>query len=452
MRVSNALLLDSRVVARAEGLILKVGKVAKDHRNPLMSADRPWEERLDNVYANVQFDSMECCFKCWYSPFIVDEAVSGTPVSKRAKTSYANARRLAPHREMALCYATSTDGITWLKPKLHLYDFLGSRENNLVLRFAGPRLDGPHGAGVIQDLHDSDLARRYKALFSMDRRLWVASSPDGLHWSTPDPGIGADLAGDTHNNMVWSPHRQAYVAFSRAWANGVRQVVRTESSDLRTWSEPKLAIEGIDAQHQTYAMLVFPYADMYIGLLMIFDTLSDCVHCELASSIDTISWNRICPGQPFIENGVNGHCDSGCVYAAGYPIMQENMVLLYYGSSDKPHSNWRDSYLCRATMPLDRWAGYAPVSPTKPGTLLTQPLLFTGERLAVNAENSDGTVQVELLGTDGQVLEESTPVRANGTSEQIRWKSGRSLSEYGGRPTRLRFAVDRACIYSFKFL
>ena len=83
-----------------------------------MSADRPWEVRLDNVYANVQYDSTERLFKCWYRPFIVDEAVSGTPISKRAETSYAKARRSAPHREMALCYATSVDGVTWSKPNL----------------------------------------------------------------------------------------------------------------------------------------------------------------------------------------------------------------------------------------------------------------------------------------------------------------------------------------------
>ena len=284
----------------------------------------------------------------------------------------------------------------------------------------------------------------------MDRRLWVTSSPDGLHWSTPAPGVGAELAGDTHNNMIWSPQGQMYIAFSRAWANGVRQVVRTESSDLRTWTEPG-SVEGIDPQHQTYAMMVFPYADMYIGLVMIFDTATDFVHCELASSTDTVSWQRVCPGQPFIDNGADGQCDSGCVYAAAYPILQDNLLLLYYGSSDKPHSNWRDSYLCRATVPVDRWAGYEATSQTKAGTLLTHPLAFVGERLAVNAETSDGTVQVDLLSADGTVLEESVPFRANGTNEQVRWKSGRSLSEHVGRSARLRFTVDRACLYSFSF-
>ena len=56
-------------------------------------------------------------------------------------------------REMGGCYATSQDGLTWVKPELGLVDFQGSRANNLVVR-------GPHGAGIFKDLREADPAGR----------------------------------------------------------------------------------------------------------------------------------------------------------------------------------------------------------------------------------------------------------------------------------------------------
>jgi hypothetical protein len=451
IRVSNALLLDSRLVESADGLRLVLGEVRKDSGNPLMVADRPWEQRLDNVYANVQYDEARRVFRCWYSPFIEDTATSGTPARERAKMSYGDARRRLPHREMGLCYATSTDGIAWSKPELNRHNFAGSTENNLVLRYPGPRLDGPHGTGVIRDAHDPDPARRYKAVFSMDRRLWVTSSPNGLDWCAPSCGKGIDLSGDTHNNMLWVPSRKTYVAFSRAWSNGVRQVVRTESSDLVTWSDAQVALEGVDGRHQTYAMLVFPCAELYLGLVMIFDTTSDRVHCELAASVDTVNWRRVCPGKAFIENGPDGSSDAGCIFAAAYPIAQGGETLLYYGGSDKPHSNWRDSFLCRATMPTDRWAGYQPLSQTLAGHLITNLMILVGDEVSINVVASGGTVQLDVLDVDGSVLAQSEPICDDATDQQICWRAGHALRERVGRPVRLRFTIDRATVYGFHF-
>ena len=44
-------------------------------------------------------------------------------------------------QEMAICYATSVDGLTWNKPELNLVEFKGSKANNIVFR-------GPHGVGI----------------------------------------------------------------------------------------------------------------------------------------------------------------------------------------------------------------------------------------------------------------------------------------------------------------
>ena len=39
---------------------------------------------------------------------------------------------------MAICYATSKDGVTWAKPELGLVEYEGSTANNILWRGIGP--------------------------------------------------------------------------------------------------------------------------------------------------------------------------------------------------------------------------------------------------------------------------------------------------------------------------
>ena len=130
------LVLDSRIIDTTDNARLAVGVVKKHPANPLFREDKPWEPRFDNLYANVLYDEQDKRYTCWYSPFIVDKAVSDTPREKRSQVPY------RPRgREMGVCYAVSKDGLTWEKPDLGLIEFNGSKANNLVVR-------GPHGAGM----------------------------------------------------------------------------------------------------------------------------------------------------------------------------------------------------------------------------------------------------------------------------------------------------------------
>ena len=97
------------------------------------------------------FDEEEQIYKCWYSPFIIDERSYSTSRERRTTVSYGNAG--LSKREMGVCYAVSEDGIAWEKPELGLIDFKDSTKNNLVQRET-------HGAGVSKDLRDPDPARR----------------------------------------------------------------------------------------------------------------------------------------------------------------------------------------------------------------------------------------------------------------------------------------------------
>ena len=219
------LLLDSRVVASTQNAELVLGTVQKYVGNPLFEEDKSWEQRFDNLYANVIYDEEEEIYKIWYSPFIIDDSAKGMTLEQRKEKKY----RPPWTREMAICYATSVDGITWVKPELGLVEFEGSTANNILWRGIGSPSKskseskdkdelwgGPHGNGVFKDLRERDPNRRYKAVTKFGK-LSVAFSPDGTRWDPPIACPEADSAGDTHNNALWAPTLGRYVMITRQW-------------------------------------------------------------------------------------------------------------------------------------------------------------------------------------------------------------------------------------------
>ena len=431
------LLLDDRLIGETRNARLAVGTVRKHPANPLFREDKPWEPRFDNLYANILYDPDDKLTKCWYSPFIVDPAASSTPREMRARTRYRPRRR-----EMGICYAVSKDGLTWQKPELGLVEFHGTKANNLVLR-------KPHGAGVFRDPRAQDASRRFKAFYK-GGAMCVRFSPDGLRWADEIrcPQIAA--RGDTHNNAFWCPERGRYVGITRLW-DGQRIVGRTESPDFVHWTKAAEVLRG-DKGHQTYAMPVFRHAGVYLGLVMIFRPGPNRVHCELAWSPDTLAWHRIDAGTPLIPNSERkGDYDWGCVYAAACPVFRDNEVRLYYGASNGTHHGWRDGFLALATLRPDGFAGYAPIEPGKPGTLLTRPVVCSGKTLRVTADAAGGSVRATVLDADGKELATGQPVSGDVTDAAVALGKGQALSTLQGKPVRLRFELDKSKLYSFSF-
>ncbi|MBL8291712.1 MAG: hypothetical protein JNN08_07745 [Bryobacterales bacterium] len=436
-RLSTRLLLDSRVIEKVTGASLRVGSVVKDSRNPLFAEDRPWEVRYDNVYANIFRDPTDKLYKCWYSPFIVDPSVRDTPRSERGRIPYKPGKR-----EMGVCYAVSKDGLKWEKPELGLVEFGGSTKNNLVIR-------GPHGAGVFRDPHDPDPARRYKMLLQ-GRYTSGAFSPDGLRWTPPVEFSSIAAVGDTHNNALYSERLGRYVGITRLWDRSVRQrlVGRTESLDFRTWTRATeiLRAEAGHPENQTYAMPIFEYGGVFLGLLMVFNVPTDTVHCELAWSADSVTWSRVEPGTPLIPKGSAGSPDSGCVYAAANPVILDKEIRLYYGASNGPHTGWRDGFLCLARMRPDGFA-FMESSGSDTAAIVTRPVRLNAD-LRLNVDASHGQVRVGILDADGFTLEDAIPIRADSVSQACRWRRG-NLKSLSGRDVRLVLELQSAKAYSF---
>ena len=441
------LLLESDIIERAEGASLVLGTARKDSRSPLFGEDRPWEPRFDNLYPNVIFDETDGVYKLWYNPFVVDERVTNMPVELRKSVGYVQAKG---RRESGLCYATSTDGIVWHKPELGLVEFDGSKRNNLVMRMI-------HGPGVFKDLRDPDPARRYK-LFGVDentKSMAVAFSSNGLHWSPLIQCPRIEAQGDTHNNALWDDGSGKYVGITRLWIDRQRIVGRTDSADFIDWTKAEEVLRG-DPENQTYAMPVFRYANVFLGLVMILRA-DQTVDCELAWSRDTKTWERVCPGTPLIPRGPDGACDAGCIYAAAYPVVREDGIRLYYLGSDDTHLSWRKGYLCLAHLRPDGFAGMHTERSSQPGVIVTKPLKLDGSALEVNVDASKGECLVEILDSHEEPIPafsraEARPLRRiDGAHLRAAWNGKRDLSSLAGRDIRLKFHLRNACLYAFRF-
>ena len=437
------LLLDATIIASSHNLATELGTAVKSPNNPLFAERYAWEPRFDNLYPNVIWDREDRIYKCWYTPFIVSHL-------DEKKTTAAHAYWI--YREPGLCYATSPDGLHWERPLLAAFPFAG-QPSNVVQPHAG---DG----GVFKDEHEANPKRRYKFIYRPDHAgvlagLAVAYSADGLHWSAPTD-LHFPLKADTHNNAIWAPTLERYVALTRDWGLGlknpaqrVRLVARTESADFVHWSPPQVVLRGPEDYRQLYSMPIFYYAGVYLGLPAYFNTLTDRTDTGLAWSKDTLTWHLVGDGRPLIENSSAEHAyDWGCVYAS-VPVFSADEIKIYYGASDGPHTGLRKGYFALATLRPDGFAGVQPADPAAAAELVTTPLAGSpAPALTVTADiAASGSLEAVLLDArDGSELGRAKLAGEHRLNAQaLSLKAARTAERL-----KVKFILRQAKLYSFE--
>ena len=430
------LVLDSRVIVSSSNARLAPGTLVKEARNPLLYADQPWENALNNLYPNVLWDAEERVFKLWYKCVLSDKDV----IAKMDAPS-------AVHDVgWYLLYATSKDGVAWERPALDLHKFDGRGGNNIVAR------DTPN-VGVFKDPHDANPARRYKMVYDTGLgKPHVRFSADGMHWGEPVDAVGFGAQnGDTHNNAMWDERLKKYLWFTKLYL-GERLVARFESEDFIHWKNSGMVLRSSAEEGkvtQTYALTPFRYGNIWLGYVMMYNVgKGRTVDCELAWSPDSITWRRVTPGVPFIPRGPKGSYDSECIYAMSGPVIaQGNDLLIYYGGSDFPHTGWKRHCLhSLARLPLDRFAGYEPIENAKAAVLESGAFTVGEEPLRVSADAQGGSVRVRALEGE-KVIAESEPITANVTDAPMRWQRG-DFTGLKGKAVRFRFELNNARLYA----
>ena len=91
------------------------------------------------------------------------------------------------------------------------------------------------------------------------------------------------------------------------------------------------------------------------------------------------------------------------------------------------------------------------------GELTTKPFVFEGDQLELNYSTSAvGTLGVEIQDANGNAIQgygrdDCPEMFADEIEGAVRWQQGGDVGRLAGSPVRLRFSLNDADLYAFKF-
>ncbi len=442
------LFIDDYWIGQSNDIKTNLHQPEKNPQNPLIRADVPWEEN-PYCFGTVIYDKTDSIFKFWYQSYNSDAEV--------------------PERTPIL-YATSTDGIKWVRPDLGVIEFNGSTNNNIILQNYG--YHDLYSPGVIKDDKDPDPDKRYKMIWwdfpsgdkgYRDDGMCVAFSSDGVHWRKyPDnPVLHAKKEEKSISDVmsVMLDHKTGkFVVYTKGWADpwpSHRQIVRTESIDFIHWSEPEVVIRHKHdlKDPQSYGMTVSQYGNNYIGLICSYKLPgNETIDVQLTISHDNKNWSRVANQETFIPLGAAGSWDDGMIFCA--PVFNHgDNTLIYYGGWDNTHNSEdpRHSSIGLATLRLNGFVSLdaGPV----PGRVTTHAMQYFNGPLLVNVDAANGSLRAELLDAEGSsisgyTMRECLPVQTDGISHWVQWRNHAELPDTK-KPIRIRFEIKNASLYGF---
>lgn len=387
-----------------------------------------------------------------------------------------------------LCYAESSDGITWTKPELDLFSMDGSPKTNVILANVTP--DTHNFSPFIDTKPGISADQKYKAIGGYHKPgLSAYVSPDGIHWKKLQdkpvltnkevgyvPGTKT-LVFDSQNVPFWSEAEQKYLLYYRLYKDKKRRIGRVESDDFVHWRNPTLMEyrhgDGPAPIEQLYTNQTHPYfraPQIYISTAARFMLGRQVLTTQQAKEIqvnpryfhDTSDavlmtsrggnvYDRTFM-EAFISPGIGA---TNWVSRTNYPALNivqtgPNEMSVYVNQNyGQPTSHLR-----RYSMRLD---GFASVhADYDGGEMRTKPLVFSGSKLFLNfATSAAGEIRVEVQDVDGNpipgfALDDCREIIGNEIERAVLWKGG-SLDSLAGKPVRLRFTMKDADLYAIRF-
>jgi hypothetical protein len=428
--------------------------------NPVLAPDQPWERRRMRwpedirpgaptamVFSDgVFYDAAEKLFKMWY---------------------------MAGYN-CATGYATSTDGMAWIKPRLDVV-----AGTNLVL--APLNRDS---ATIWIDRAPRDGAPYKMLLYRRENEhggptpLLNFESRDGIHWRATGAALD-NVEGDRHT-VFYNPFRAKWIYSLRLDKHGsfgryrgyaesdrfgvIGAAVDWIAADTR--DEPRADLQ---VKPELYNLDAVAYESVLLGLFTIFrgdrrggQKINEVL---LGFSRDGFHWARP-DRRAFIGVSDDPRAwNHGNVQSAGGCCLVVGDRLHFYVSGRRGDPERDDDSVCSTGLFTLRRDGFASMAwppagadgsgASRAGVLTTRPVRFRGRHLFVNAHvPPDGELRVEVLDEAGRALDPytralSVPITGDAVTRQMRWSGGDDLGALAGRPLRFRFILTRGHLYAF---
>jgi len=436
------LFFDDEFIADQRGLRRRMGKPVKDAGNPILGPETPWEGKCVLIWGSVLWDRQQDLFKMWYEAY---NPPRGLPWST------------------ILCYAESRDGLSWQRPNLGLYEYDGSRENNLV--FVPPSGKGFDAVTVAIDPFDPPEDQRFKmTMFRKgegEHRHVRFASADGIHWNELGPLRLPVEVGDVCSLMPDAEHGRWNFYYKKS---GPRTVCLATSDDFEHWTdhgEVLVPNEADPPRTQFYGMVGFRDRGWGIGFLQMFHIIERRLDTQLVRIDEQGVPHRFSQGEPFLERGAWSEWDHAWAFPGnGAPIRVGEEVRIYYQGrrtlhwAGPPYGTGHIGAIGLARLRPDGWV-YLEATEAQ-AELTTVPLEATGPVLCVNADASGGEVRAELLDAagrriDGCEAQRCWPLRSDATYFMFNWDRQSFPETLVGKPVRVRLHADRAKLYSLWF-
>jgi len=414
----------------------------------------------------------------------------------------------SPHPETA-CYAESTDGIHWVKPELGLFEFGGSKKNNIVWMGSGS-----HNFAPFLDANpDCPRDERFKALAGdFKRGLQAFVSADGVRFRpVQQKPVIAKGAFDSLNLAFWDTVSKTYREYHRDFRAG-RDIRTGTSRDFVNWTDPEFLsyqahrhpsdpdgaapVHDADPRNklpgrvsQLYTNQIIPYyraPHIYLGFptryidrgwtysatklprydyrqlrgaksrregTAVTDGMFMCSRDARAFHVWPESFIR--PGLRTRQSWFYGDAYQNHGLVETRSLFEDGPPELSVYVSENSHQDHPGQFR-RYTLRIDGFVSLT--APLSGGELVTTPLIARGNQLSLNLSTSAaGSVRVEIQDPSGVPipgfsLEESHELYGDSLDLAAAWKGRQTdVSAVSGKPIRLRFAVRDADLFSYQF-
>ena len=248
---------------------------------------------------------------------------------------------------------------------------------------------------------------------------------------------------------------------------GRRAIRRSDSSDFRSWSEPKMVVrpdEGdpvdlylytnaaVNYYRASRAFFMFPMI-LYPERSYPGAPLPGTSEIQFATSRDGIQWQRSFR-YPLIKPGLDedNWVDRNPIMGHGVVPTGPSEISMYYSEFLRSSNSrirrytWRKDGFVSVKGPYKGW-----------GEFTTPVIRFKGQRLELNYSTAGGgALQVELQDEDGNPLpafrmEDCPEILGDKIEGIVRWRLGENVSALEGQPIRLRVRLQNADLYAFRF-